>query len=93
MLLILSSSVPPLFAAAFFGVGLCSSLTYNSSLYYSVHLVTRKGKGAGIHETIVGCGALCGPLLGGIAAQYAGLRAPYILCAALLAWRLGSSWC
>lgn len=89
MLLILSSSVPPLFAAAFFGVGLCSSLTYNSSLYYSVHLVTRKGKGAGIHETIVGFGALCGPILGGIAAQYAGLRAPYILCAALLGLAVG----
>jgi MFS family permease len=84
MLFILSSIAPLFFAAAFFSIGLCSSLTYNSSLYYSVHLVQKKGKGAGIHETIVGSGALCGPILGGIAAQYAGLRAPYLLCLAIL---------
>jgi MFS family permease len=90
MLLILSSSAPLLFAVAFFAIGLCASLTYNSSLYYSVHLVTKKGKGAGIHETIVGSGALCGPILGGIAAQYAGLRTPYLLCLAVLGLAIGA---
>ena len=33
---------------------------------------------------IVGAGALSGPILGGIAAQFAGLRAPYLLCLVVL---------
>lgn len=37
-----------------------------------------------MHESIVGSGALLGPILGGIAAQYAGLRTPYLLCLAVL---------
>jgi MFS family permease len=44
----------------------------------------RKGKGTGLNESIVGAGALSGPVLGGIAAQFAGLRAPYLLCLVVL---------
>lgn len=37
-----------------------------------------------MHESIVGSGALLGPILGGIVAHYASLRAPYLLCFAVL---------
>jgi len=73
------------FASAFIMLGLCASLTYYSSLYYTVRLMKRKGKGTGLHESIVGSGVVLGPLLGGIMAHSVGLRAPYILCLVVLA--------
>ena len=66
-------------------IGLGISLSYYSSLYYVVLLLKKKGKGTGLHESILGSGVVLGPLLGGIAAQSAGLRAPYLLCMALVA--------
>jgi len=78
------SSEPVLLALAFLMIGLSCSVTYYSSLYYTVHLLEKKGKGTGLHESILGIGAVLGPILGGIAAQYTGLRAPYLLCFAVL---------
>ena len=89
MALIVVSNQPALFASAFAMIGLCCSSTYYSSLYYSVHLLKKKGKGSGLHESILGGGAVLGPVLGGVAAQYAGLRAPYVLCIAVLVAALG----
>ncbi len=83
--LVFSFGQPLLFAPAFLMLGLGASLTYYSSLYYSVRLMKKKGKGTGLHESIVGSGVVLGPLLGGIVAHSAGLRAPYLLCLALLA--------
>ena len=83
-LLIFLFSEQFLFATAFIMIGISSSVTYYSSLYYTVHLLKKKGRGTGIHESIIGSGALLGPILGGIAAQYGGLRAPYLLCTAIL---------
>jgi DHA1 family multidrug resistance protein-like MFS transporter len=74
-----------IFASAFIMLGLCASLTYYSSLYYTVRLMKKKGKGAGLHESILGSGVVLGPLLGGIMAHSAGLRAPYLLCLGVLA--------
>jgi len=85
LLLILFFSQQFVFASAFIMLGLCASLTYYSSLYYTVRLMKRKGKGTGLHESILGGGVVLGPLLGGIMAHSAGLRAPYILCLAVLA--------
>jgi MFS family permease len=45
----------------------------------------KKGKGTGLHESILGSGVVLGPLLGGIMAHSVGLRAPYILCLVVLA--------
>jgi MFS family permease len=84
LLLFVISNQPLLFALALILIGMGSSVTYYSSLYYAVHLIRKKGRGTGIHESIVGSGALLGPILGGIAAQYAGLRTPYLLCLAVL---------
>jgi DHA1 family multidrug resistance protein-like MFS transporter len=89
LLLIIVSGEPALFALAFVMIGLSCSLTYYSSLYYAVHLLKKKGKGTGLHESILGGGAVLGPILGGVAAQYTGLRAPYFLCAAILVAALG----
>jgi MFS family permease len=86
---IIASESAMLFALAFILIGISCSTTYYSSLYYSVHLLKKKGKGSGLHESILGGGAVLGPLLGGVAAQYAGLRAPYFLCIAVLAAAIG----
>jgi MFS family permease len=89
ILLIVVSDQAYLFALAFIMIGLSCSVTYYSSLFYAVHLLRKKGKGSGLHESILGGGAVLGPLLGGVAAQYAGLRAPYFLCIAVLAAAIG----
>ena len=90
ILLIIVSNGPTLFALAFVMIGLSCSVTYYSSLYYAVRLLKKKGRGTGLHESILGGGAVLGPILGGVAAQYAGLRAPYILCMAVLMASLGA---
>ena len=90
LLLIGISKKPIFFALAFVMFGLSCSLTYYSSLYYAVQLLKKKGRGTGLHESIVGGGAVLGPILGGVAAQYAGLRAPYLLCLAVLLAALGT---
>jgi MFS family permease len=88
--LIYVSNEPTLLALAFVMFGLSCSVTYYSSLYYAVRLLKKKGRGTGLHESILGGGAVLGPILGGIAAQYAGLRAPYLLCLAVLLAALGA---
>ena len=87
--LIVVSKEPMLFALAFLMIGLCCSMTYYSSLYYAVHLLKKKGKGSGLHESILGGGAVLGPILGGVAAQSLGLRAPYFLCIGVLVMAFG----
>lgn len=87
--LIVVSNRSMLFALAFVMIGLSCSLTYYSSLYYALHLLRRRGKGSGLHESIVGAGAVSGPILGGVAAQSAGLRAPYLLCIVVLLAAVG----
>lgn len=73
-----------LFVFAFVFLGLSSGVTYFSSIFYSLHTGGRKGKKAGLHESILGSGALLGPILGGWGASLYGLRAPYVICFCLL---------
>jgi MFS family permease len=61
-------------------IGVSASVTYYSSLLYAIEFSAEKGKGAGWHESILSFGAVLGPLLGGVAAYYSGLRAPYWVC-------------
>ncbi len=84
LLLVSLFSRPLVFASSFILIGGCASVTYYSSLYYSIRLLKRKGKGTGLHESILGSGVVLGPLLGGAAALAAGMRAPYILCLSVL---------
>jgi predicted MFS family arabinose efflux permease len=85
LLLIFFFAQKLIFASAFILIGLSVSLTYYSSLYYSVRLLKRKGKGTGLHESILGSGVVLGPVLGGVVALSVGPRAPYVLCLAVLA--------
>jgi DHA1 family multidrug resistance protein-like MFS transporter len=85
LLLIFFFPLKLIFASAFILIGLSISLTYYSSLYYSVRLLKRKGKGTGLHESILGSGVVLGPTLGGIVALSVGPRAPYVLCLGVLA--------
>jgi predicted MFS family arabinose efflux permease len=84
LLLIYVSSKPLLFGFALILVGFSASVTCYSSQFYVVQFMKKKGKGTGLHESIVGAGALSGPILGGVAVQFAGLRAPYLLCLVVL---------
>jgi MFS transporter, DHA1 family, tetracycline resistance protein len=61
-------------------IGISASVTYYSSLLYAIQFSVEKGKGTGWHESILSFGALLGPLIGGVGAYYAGLRAPYWIC-------------
>lgn len=79
LLIVFSSSIP-LFFLAFILLGTCIGIAYFFSLFYSLESEEGKGQKSGIHESIVGAGALLGPLLGGIVAQYSTIRMPFVLC-------------
>ncbi|MBE0477836.1 MFS transporter [Candidatus Aerophobetes bacterium] len=81
LVIILMSSSLALFFPAFVCMGLGTGMTHTSSLFYSVNSPLQKGPRAAIHETILGVGALLGPLVGGIVAQNFSLRAPYLMAA------------
>jgi MFS family permease len=73
------------FGAIFIVGGLAGGLTYASSLFYS--LATReggRGRKSGLHEAVLGSGAFLGPLAGGLAAQFFGLRAPFVVAVVVL---------
>jgi MFS family permease len=74
------SSSPIFFALALILIGLSASLTYYSSLFYAIRLSAQKGRGTGFHESILSIGALVGPILGGLGAQFFNLRLPYLIC-------------
>jgi MFS transporter, DHA1 family, multidrug resistance protein len=91
--LALSAATSPLwFGLGLMLIGFSASVTYYSSLLYSVQLSPEKGKGTGRHESILSVGALMGPALGGVAAYYAGLRAPYLVCLFFLLAAVAAEW-
>ena len=59
-------------------IGLGFSLSYFSSIFYSLRTDLGKGKNAGIHESILRTGNFIFPLVGGWLTIYAGLMSPYI---------------
>jgi len=73
------------FIIAMLCLGLCSGMTYFSSIFYSLYGFIDKGKKSGIHESFIGAGSLFGPLFGGIAAHNFGVRAPYLSAVLVLA--------
>jgi MFS family permease len=75
---------PYIFGPAFLLFGIFGGISYFSSIFYSVHFQKGRGQRAGLHEGVMGSGALFGPLLGGIFAHYFGLKAPYVLALILL---------
>jgi predicted MFS family arabinose efflux permease len=85
MLLISRSASAPLLALAFPLLGVALGLSYYSSIYYSLCGHKHTGRRTSIHEFMVGTGFFLGPAAGGILAQYAGIRSPFLLCTMLLA--------
>jgi MFS family permease len=78
----LSSPVLILATAPLVGVGL--GMTYFASIFYSVETPGQRGRNAGVHEALLGVGALSLPFLGGWVAQITGhLEAPYLFAAAV----------
>jgi MFS family permease len=67
--------------APLLGCGL--GVTYFASIFYSVASPEDRGRNAGVHEALLGAGAILLPILGGLAAEVSGrLSAPYLLAAA-----------
>ncbi|MCA9772240.1 MAG: MFS transporter [Myxococcales bacterium] len=87
MLLVWRAESPAVFAVAFCLVGLNGGISYNASLYYSLH-AGQGGRGSSIHETTLATGSMLGPLIGGILGQMGAgieaLRAPYLFAAAVV---------
>jgi MFS family permease len=71
------------FACAMLLLGTSLGATFTASIFYSL-LSGGGGRRTGIHESIVGSGYFLGPLVGGIAAQHLGSRAPYLLSAVVM---------
>ena len=80
----LLSSAPSLFRLGFLAIGLAGGVTYFSSLFYSLYHRESQGVKSGFHEAILAVGIGLGPLAGGVAATFRGLRAPYAVCLLLI---------
>jgi MFS family permease len=68
---------PLIFAVGLLLIGLLAGVTFTASIFYSLYTQGPGGRRTGFHEAIVGSGFLFGPLLGGIAGEHLGARAPY----------------
>lgn len=74
------------FALCFAGAGICSGVTYVSSLFYSINGPSEScARRTGYHEAVLGAGSLVGGLLMGEMAMRLGLRAPYVTVACVFA--------
>lgn len=93
LLILAFNRAPLIFFAGFLGIGFAGGMTYFSSIYYSVHRQEKKGKKGGFHEAFLGLGVALGPLAGGLAGRQLGLRAPYLLAAAVLAAGISLQFC
>ena len=65
-------------------IGLNVGMTYSSSIYYSLCGNVDLGGKSGWHESILHSGTIVGPSIGGALASYAGLKSPYLFCAAAM---------
>ena len=76
-----------LLCALFFGGGL--GICYHSSIYYSLHAGSSRGRNAGVHESLVGLGSMLIPFLGGWLAKATGLlAAPYMVAGLMVGFSL-----
>jgi len=79
------------FALALFTTGAGLGISYTGSLYYGLQGRNRSGHNAGIHESLVAGAGIAGGLIGGAAAQWIGIRAPYVILSVLAALTILSS--
>jgi len=85
LLVVFVSKNMPGFGIGFLLIGAGAGITYSGSLYYAISLSSsRAGSRSGWHEFYLGLGALWGPLLGGLFAQYVSPESPYLFSAFLV---------
>ena len=84
LLALAAGSSPQVFMLSMLAQGVLAGVTFTSSLFYSLYAGGPGGRRAGPHEAILGSGFLFGPILGGLAAEHMGPRAPYVLSAAVI---------
>jgi MFS family permease len=78
------------FALLFVVAGAVSGVTYQASIYFTLEEMSEKGKGGGLHESILATGMFLGPIMAGWAGQVAAghglseLRVPYFFSAGAL---------
>ena len=77
------SRSPGFWAIGLILIGLNIGMTYSSSIYYSLYGSADPGGKSGWHESILHSGTVIGPSIGGALASYAGLKSPYLFCAAV----------
>jgi predicted MFS family arabinose efflux permease len=70
------------FVAAFLVLGASRGPTHAGSVHYSLTSGNRDAN-MGYHEAVLGAGGVFGAVLGGLAADIAGIRAPFALAAAV----------
>lgn len=69
---------PIMFVLAFAAAGLCSGVTYASSLFYALDGIDEnRARRSGLHEAVLGSGVVIGPLVGGLLGQHVSLHAPF----------------
>ncbi|MFC1716554.1 MFS transporter [Candidatus Poribacteria bacterium] len=83
-LLIWRSNSPRFWIAGLIIIGTNVGMTYFSSIYYSLCGDIDLGGKSGWHESILHSGTVIGPSIGGALASYAGLKSPYLFCAAAI---------
>jgi MFS family permease len=64
--------------------GLSAGMTYFSSMFYGQNGATDRGNKSGFHEMILSGGQLVGPFLGGVAAEFFSLGAPFLMSALVI---------
>jgi len=87
MVLATFAHTPGQFLVGFFLIGICGGISYLASQFYGLHQPEhRRGASMRHHEATVGAGAVAGPLLGGLVADYTGqLSAAFALAAGVMA--------
>ena len=103
MTVVALARTPAVFVVGFALTGVCTGITYVSSLIYALEGTSRsRGKRSGLHEAVLGVGIIVGPIAAGqIAELTASLHAPFAASAVvfgvamvaqlLIWWRLGGS--
>ena len=84
LLALAAGNSPQVFVLGMLTQGILAGVTFTSSLFYSLCAGGPGGRRAGPHEAILGSGFLFGPILGGLAAEHLGPRAPYVLAAGVI---------
>jgi MFS family permease len=77
---------PLAFAASFAVVGAALGVSYMCGITYALQAGPEgRGRRVGLHEGIMGVGLATGPIVGGLAGDYAGLHAPFLSGVAVFA--------